>query len=250
MPAETSEKNAAALEGGAALLKLQIERNRALRQAPALDLATSQALDRLRRWQTERLARTYADLMASERYRPAAQFFLSDIYGDKDFSERDQSVERVYPAMVKALPDSALHTIALAVEVHALSTELDQALCAVLTSELGVRDVITEGQYAEGYRLCGNHAERVRQIQLICQVGEDLDQVVDRPLIYQMLKLARKPAKLAGFGELQDFLERGFTAFRHMGGAAEFLQTVATRERLILDRILARHPRPFDLSAA
>jgi hypothetical protein len=60
-----------------------------------------------------------------------------------------------------------------------------------------------------------------------------------------MLALAAKPARVAGFGELQEFLERGFDAFRHMGGAAEFLQTVETREKAILERLFAGHPRPF-----
>jgi hypothetical protein len=249
MPDEPSGKIAVTRASGAELLKVQIERNRALREANALEPATDRAIDLLRRWQAERLARTYADLMASDRYRPAARFFLSDIYGDKDFTERDQSIERVYPAMVKALPDAALHTIALAVEVHALSTELDRDLWEVLTSELGVKERISEDQYAEAYRRCGNYAERLRQIELIRQVGDDLDHVVGKPLIYGMLKLARKPARLAGFGELQDFLERGFTAFSHMDGSAKFLETVTTREKAILTRIRAGHPRPFDLSA-
>ena len=57
----------------------------------------------------------------------------------------------------------------------------------------------------------------------------------------------RRPARLAGFGELQDFLERGFRAFRHMEDASEFLDTIERRETQILDRIYARHPHPFDL---
>ncbi|HQF71675.1 MAG TPA: hypothetical protein PLH39_10395, partial [Promineifilum sp.] len=32
----------------------------------------------LRRFQSQRLARTHGDLLASPRYRPAAQFFLDD----------------------------------------------------------------------------------------------------------------------------------------------------------------------------
>jgi hypothetical protein len=38
-----------------------------------------------------------------------------------------------------------------------------------------------------------------------------------------MLKLMRGPAHLAGLGELHEFLERGFNAFRGMGSASEFL---------------------------
>ncbi len=40
-------------------------------------------LDILQRWQSARLARTYADLLASPRYRPAAAFFLDELYGSR-----------------------------------------------------------------------------------------------------------------------------------------------------------------------
>ncbi|HEX9180433.1 MAG TPA: hypothetical protein VF859_08575 [Burkholderiales bacterium] len=230
---------------GAELLKTQIERNRAYRQAHAGDHALGRSLQVLRRWQAQRLARTYADLLASARYRPAAEFFLTDLYGEKDFSRRDENVERMYPAMVKMLPDPALHTIALAVELHVLSAELDRALCEVLTGELGIKERITESQYAEGFRRCANLNQRQRQVELMRRVGEDLDAVVRKPMIQQILRIARKPAEIAGFGELHDFLERGFTAFHHMGGAEEFLETIVTREVRIMDRIFEGHPRPF-----
>lgn len=233
-------------QGGAELLKLQIERNRAHREAHAGDRPLGRALQVLRRWQAQRLARSYADLLASERYRPAAEFFLTDLYGEKDFTKRDQDVERMYPSMVTVLPDSALHTIALAVEVHVLTAELDRALCEVLVGELGIKERITESQYAEGFRRCANLPQRQRQVQLIRRVGDDLDAVVAKPMLYQVLKLARKPAQVAGFAELHDFLERGFSAFRHMGGAEEFLETIASRETRLLDRIFSGHPHPFE----
>lgn len=236
----------AAAESGAELLKAQIERNRAYREAHAGDHPLGRALQVLRRWQSQRLARTYADLLASERYRPAAEFFLSDLYGEKDFTRRDENIERMYPAMVKMLPDAALHTIALAVELHVLSAELDQALCEVLTGELGVRDRVSESQYVEAFRRCANLRQRRRQVDLMRRVGEDLDYVVQKPLVQQVLRLARKPAQVAGFGELHDFLDRGFNAFRHMRGAEEFLETIVAREIRIMDRIFEGHPRPFE----
>ncbi len=201
----------------------------------------------LRRWQAQRLARTYADLAADKRYAPAAAFFLSDLYGEGDFSERDRAVERAYPVIQKTLPKAALAPIERAMELHQLSSQLDTALAAVLVDKLGVRERIGEAAYAQGYRLCDNRAQRLRQIDLLAAVGKDLDKVVAKPLVRRMLILARRPARIAGFGELQDFLERGFDTFRHMGGAAEFIKTIETREKLILERLFAGHPRPFDV---
>ena len=44
------------------------------------------------------------------------------------------------------------------------------------------------------------------------------------------LRLMRGPARVAGLGELQRFLEAGFDTFKSMGGAKEFLSLIETRE--------------------
>ena len=83
---------------------------------------------RLKEWQAARLARTYADLLASPRYRPAAAFFLSDLYGPKDFRTRDEELARVVPIMVHVLPARALLTLLEAVKMDTLSESLDLSL--------------------------------------------------------------------------------------------------------------------------
>jgi hypothetical protein len=200
----------------------------------------------LREWQAARLARTYADLLADPNDRPAAEFFLSDLYGVKDTSGRDAGLERVFPLMAKVLPDPALHGIGLAVELDALSEELDGQLLDAL-AKAGVRDALTGEAYAEAYRRCDNLALRKHQIALVREVGEDLARLVRKSMVYAMLRGMRAPAKTAGCGELQDFLERGFRAFRQMKDPKRFLDTIQGRETRILDRIYAGTPRPFDL---
>jgi hypothetical protein len=44
---------------------------------------------------------------------------------------------------------------------------------------------------------------------------------------------------------MQSFLERGFQAFKHMGGATEFLDIIQRRELAILERIFAGADDPF-----
>ena len=79
----------------------------------------------LKAWQSNRLASTHADLLANERYRPAAEFFLSDLYGPKDFSPRDDEMARVLPLMTSMLPVSALVALIDAIRMDALSESLD-----------------------------------------------------------------------------------------------------------------------------
>ena len=78
-------------------------------------------------------------------------------------------------------------------------------------------------------------------------VGEGLDRMVRKPLIFSTLKMLRGPAKMAGLWEMQQFLEAGFTAFRHMHGADDFLATIANREKVLIERILSGEADPFSV---
>jgi hypothetical protein len=222
-------------------LRRHLERLRDLRGREAQGNAPPR-LAEVKAWQAGRLARTYADLAASVRYAKATGFFLGDLYGAKDFSGRDEAMLRIYPVMVRTLPRGAVQTAALAIEVDALSEELDRRVAAALAA-----GPVSEDSYAQAYRRAGTRAERARQIELIDAVGRRLDVLVTKPMVYAMLKLMRRPAKFAGLQDLQVFLEKGFEAFRHMGGAEEFLATIAGRETEILNRLFSAQPRPFSL---
>jgi hypothetical protein len=222
-----------------ASLKRHLEQLRRLRGQEA-KAGSPARLREVKSWQAARLARTYADLAADPRYGPATAFFLDDLYGEKDFSSRDEALLRIYPVLVRTLPDSAVESAALAIEVDALSEDLDRRLAARLGP-----GPLDEAAYARAYRESGTREERMRQIDLIDGVGRQLDRLVVKPLVYATLKLMRRPARLAGMQDLQSFLERGFQAFRHMGGAGHFLETIGSRERAILNRLFSGHPSPF-----
>lgn len=198
----------------------------------------------LAHWQAGRLGQTYADLLASERYGKAAEFFLTDLYGPRDFSRRDQDGERIIAKMRALLPARAMAAIERALHLNRLSHQLDARLAEVLFEEMAVQTITAE-HYAEAYRRCDNEASRREQIALVDELGRELDVVVQKPLVQMALKLAHRPAHLAGFGELQDFLERGVAAFLHMKGAEVFLATVRERETLILEHIIAGADHPF-----
>ncbi len=199
----------------------------------------------LRSFQSQRLATTHADLLASPRYRPAAEFFLTDVYAPRDFSQRDADLQRFYEGVSRVLPERAVSILANVVALSNLTNDLDARLAQVLVDDLGVVDSITPQQYAAGYRICNNYDERLRQIKLIGDIGYGIDRLVHIPFVAIALRLAHAPAVMAGWSELQHYLEHGFTAFKHMKGAEEFLATVDRRETAILDRIFAGDADPF-----
>ncbi len=197
-----------------------LERNAALRDVFAGDAAARARLAELQRWQSQRLLRSHADLRANPRYRSAVEFFFNELYSGGD------------------------PRVMLAIELELLSQELDADVVRGLP-----RGPITVETYAEGYRRAGRRADRERQIELLGSIGSYLDGVVRKPIIHALVRFARGPAHAAGFGSLQEFLERGLDAFEGMHGAGEFLSTIRDREARYLERVFSATPDPFEFDA-
>jgi len=232
-------KNEGAISTSAQALQRNLERLKGLRGRSSLRPAR---LADLKGWQSRRLRKSYADVAAQPRYRAATSFFIDDLYGPKDFSGRDQAMLKIFPLMTRLLPASAVETAAISIELEALSEDLDHRLAAALPE-----GPIDDAAYGEAYRKSSTREERGRQIDLIEAVGKRLDALVRKPLVPQMLKVMRRPARMAGLGGLQDFLEEGFTSFREMKGADEFLATLRGREEKILSRLFSSTPEPFSI---
>ncbi len=213
----------------AAGLARVIELRRTLHADPALNarwLAVKQ-------WQAGRLARTYPDLLASSRYRPACQFFLDELYGAKDFEARDSEALRVVPKLARMLPERAVETMALAVELDETSESLDARLARAVALP------IDAAGYARAYRETGTPAERAHQIDTVDRIGRTLEKLARIPLLSGMLHMMRAPAEAAGFGHLHNFLQNGFDAFVAMGRAGEFLDTIRRRETALMQALFA-----------
>ena len=222
-----------------------------LRGGNAHPPAFLQKLGEIKRWQHQRLTRTYADLAADPRYAPAVKFFLDELYGAGNTSDdtkpsqcalRDRDLIRMYPTIKRVLPTFAFETVKKALELDVLAEEFDQSLTVLLRGK-----TVNEANYVVAFREAGRRADRLRQVDLMREVGVALELVVKKPLIYSTLKMLRGPSKLAGMSAMQQFLEAGFTAFKHMKGADYFLETIATRETELIKRLFSAHPAPFDI---
>jgi hypothetical protein len=218
-----------------------LERNAALRDVFANDVALQRRLAELQLWQSQRLLRSHADLRSTPRYAKAVDFFFKELYGGGDPRGRDRDLMRVQRVMERLLPRQALNALCLAIELEILSQELD----ADVVRGLPAGPIAVE-TYAEGYRRANRRIDRERQIELLGVIGHYLDGVVRKPIIHALVRVARGPAHAAGFGSLQEFLERGLSAFEAMHGADEFLDTIRDREVRWMERILARTPDPFE----
>lgn len=206
----------------------------------ARDPRTLAQLRALQAWQVQRLQSTYEDYAADPRYRAALEFFVQDLYGPHDFARRDRDLRKVLRQWERLLPQRALQAVIRALELEALSQSLDLAVVAALGGAAP-----TLAYYAQAYRRAGRREDRQRQIWLIVAAGRSLDALIGIPGLGAALRTARLPARMMGVTHLHDFLERGYKAFKTMGGANELLGVIEERETTILRRLFAGGSDPF-----
>jgi hypothetical protein len=225
---------ALAMESGSSVIVQCLDQVRRMRALRSADVGLAARVDNVKRFQHRRFERDYADLLASARYGAAARFFLEDLYGPFDFSARDAQFSRIVPALQRALPAELLRVVGQLVGLHALSEELDQLMAQQIGDE-----PLDEAAYAEAWRRVDRRADRLAQVELMLAIGHALDHHTRRPLLGTTLRLMHGPAHAVGLGDLQEFLQRGFLAFRSMRGAQDFLQRIAQNERALIERLFA-----------
>lgn len=210
-----------------------LETVRRARLERAADPALAQRVDAVKRYQHRRFENDYADLLASERYGPAARFFLDDLYGPVDYSARDAQFARIVPALRRLLPRELLATVVQLIELHALSEELDHAMARRVP--VGIE--LDDRAYRSTWQQVGRRADRALQVDLTLAVGRALNQHAHKPLLGTTLRLMHGPAQAAGLGQLQSFLQRGLAAFKSMRGADAFLSRIGEHERQMIERL-------------
>ncbi|GAB3092157.1 FFLEELY motif protein [Lysobacter terrae] len=202
-------------------------------------------LPEVRRWQAERLEASFDRFLRDPKRRPAAHFFLNDVYSDRDFSRRDADIARVLPMMQRLLPGALLGTLADAIELGVLTHAFDLRIAQVLGDVAPRGSKLDASLYVQAYRACGLPRLRTHQIELISRVGNGLAHALRMPGVFALLKLSRGPARAAGLAELQGFLERGFAAFAELGDARGFIGEIEADEREVAHRLFAGDADPF-----
>jgi len=198
-----------------------------LRAARHADAELASRVAAIKQFQHARFSRDYADLLTDKRYRAATQFFLEDLYSPADFTDRDTQFGRVVPAMERMFPADVMHTVAQLAELHALTESLDQEMA----QQVPVSAAVDDASYRAAWRTVGRSDARQRQLELLIAIGTSLDQHTRTSLLAVTLRLMRAPARAAGLGQLQSFLERGLAAFVAMRGAQHFLETIRANEQ-------------------
>ncbi len=226
-----------------------VTRVAALRQASLAEPALHEAILSVKRYQAQRFANTYADLLAAGPYKDAARFFLDELYGEKDYSERDAQFSRIAGALQTFFPKQVVAIAVSLAQLHALTEELDHSMGVQWLSMQKAQDKAKASKmseperYENAWRAVGRRTDRDAQLNDVIAVGDELDKLTRATGLRMMLKMMRRPAHAAGLSSLQVFLETGFDTFAQMNGrgkgAQEFLAIVRKREAQLIEALFA-----------
>jgi hypothetical protein len=188
----------------------------------------------IKSFQARRFAGTYADLLATHEYGRAARFFLEDLYSDKDYSLRDAQFARIAGGLQRIFPQQVVATAVALAKLHVLTEKLDRRMAEVWMEKAPSVAAEEVSRYVDCWEAVDRRRDRDDQLDMVLNIGFELDRLTRIPGLRLMLRMMRRPAQAAGIASLQAFLESGFDIFAHMSskgsGAQYFLSTIRDRE--------------------
>ena len=208
-------------------IRLHLQRVNHLRDQ-AHSAGQAKAVHEVKQLQARRFRATYADFLRDPRHAAATRFFLDELYGEHNFTERDAQFGRIAGAIERLFPAAVGQLAIDLAETHALTETLDHEMAAhwmALDGECGYAE-----RYVRCWRLTGQRDQRDRQLAVVQHMGRELQRLTRIRSLLIALKMMRQPAQVAGLSSLQHFLERGFAAFAGMGDASQFLAGIQARE--------------------
>lgn len=197
-------------------------------RAQTQELGLSGALLEVKAFQARRFMATYQDMLADPGRSDAARFFLEELYGARDFSERDRQFARIAGAIEHLFPHEVGQLACDLAELHALTESLDLSMARHWQGLAG-REAAA-ARYLGAWRLTGQPESRRHQLRVVRHLGDELQRLTRRKSLRMALRMMHRPAEAAGLGALQRFLERGFDAFARLDDARAFLDCVEQRE--------------------
>lgn len=192
-------------------------------------------------WQCKRLLWSHQKSYQDPNCQPAMHFFVTQLYGPVDFSQRLKDIARVAPKVTKLMPEGIMQALTAALKLNELTFELDFQLAKQLQGQ-----TLNKHSYLAAYQACNNIEARQHQINLIAQLGKNLNDLLKKRGLKLLLVLSRQPAKLAGFHDLHQFALNGYTAFGKLQNVNDFIRSIVhVEQNLMLQMFDHRQANPL-----
>lgn len=206
-------------------------------RADAVRSGSAETVILIKHLQGLRFRHTYSDFLGDPEYASATRFFLDELYGVRDFTERDRQFSRIAGGIESLFPASVAELAVQMTELHVLTETFDHAMAQAW---LDCFAAVSQGhRYVHAWNASGTSAQRQRQLAVVCDIGSELQQLVRKPGLRTALRLMRGPARAAGLEALQGFLEAGFDAFGSMRRPSVFMSAIKAREDDWIQRLFA-----------
>jgi hypothetical protein len=201
--------------------------------------ALANAKNALQEFQVRRLKRDFRDLRMSKEYGALCDFFATEIYSARDFTERNAGFRRVTTQFRSIIGDEIHDGLIRLLDLHALTDRLDDELSSLLV-ERGTGVNFTESQYEDAYRQLDNYDDRALQISMIMDSFRFTHRVSQMTFIGMVLKSARIAAGLFTKDHAIELLDRAYWLMRDVKDIRPFTDEVGRRELARLDRIYGK----------
>jgi hypothetical protein len=189
-------------------------------------------------FQSNRLRRDYRDLAEIPQYELVGEFFFSEMYGPRDYTQRDSDARRLQH-ILHMLPGVHLRDVEQVLELLEMTNRLDDGLARMMLAQ-GLHTDFDEETYDRVYREADNYDDRLVQLGLIRSCLYNVFRLSRSHLLGMALHRSRMVARLAGFEAGHDFLRKGYDALQGVSSIDLFAETIYRRELARLDHVYER----------
>ncbi len=190
-----------------------------------------QALQRIR------IQRTHQTLFEQPKNQMMANYFLTQLYGGKEFKLLALQLARILPKAQKLeslIKESVLQTGSMAIQAAVLAIELDLHLAQWLVAN----DLpANEKNIMVAYSAINESTQRRNQVNDLREVCYRTDKYLNSFFLQKAFQLAKSTVYHLNYQLLYDFVEAGFTAMQPLDSVRSFIDPFCVRELMIIDRI-------------
>lgn len=199
-------------------------------------------------WQKQRMQHSHAQQFEEKHNTLMADYFLNRLYGGEDFDAVAAQIARLSKYAHKAeklIPDNAVKTGSLGVELAIYAVQLDEAVAAQLLQDYHPHEPLNDDMMRLTYLKLNQGDARLKQLELLDQLGISLDKYMRSFIVQAAFKMCKGAAEKYHFEVMYEFMQEGFIAMKPLKSAAKFVADFTQLERDIIRRVHEGDPQPF-----
>ena len=195
----------------------------------------------------DRLEKTYADLIASQKgYDNIPAFFREHLYSPPNKEARDAALDNLYQKLKAVTGPEMTENVHKLILLNQLTDELDLETGKVLLAGplKGVDNIleypISDDELQSAIERAGRFDDRIRQITMVAESLDFFFSLSKLPLIKLVMAPIKVAASLVGAMDLVSTMEAGYELSRNIKDMSLFMNAFQEREKETLHAMMSR----------